>query len=53
MIKLNRQGESLETAIEKIEQKIKELKEKAEAIENKAGDEDRGFTTSEKNDTTN
>ena len=49
MIKLNKQVESLETIIEKIENKIAELRKKKEAIEEKAGDEDRDFTTAEQN----
>ena len=47
MIKLNKQVESLETIVEKIENKIAELRKKKEAIEEKAGDEDRVFTTAE------
>lgn len=49
MIKLNKQVESLEYIIEKIENKIAELGKKKEAIEEKAGNEDRDFTTAEQN----
>lgn len=47
MIKLNRQIDSLESAIEKIEEKIKNLAKKRNAIEEKAAEDDREFTGSE------
>ena len=49
MIKLNRQIDSLESAIEKIEEKIQNLTKKRNAIEEKAADDDREFTGSELN----
>lgn len=49
MIKLNRQIDSLESVIEKIEEKIQNLKKKRNAIEEKAAEDDREFTDSELN----
>lgn len=49
MIKLNKQVESLENVVAKIERKIWELEEKKDAIEENAGDEDRDMTKAEWN----
>lgn len=49
MIKLNKQVESLENIIEKIEQRIEVLRLRKDAIEEKAGDEDRDMTQAEWN----
>ena len=47
MIKLNRQVESLEDIIHKIEMKIEELEEKKQAIIDNACDHDRELTSAE------
>lgn len=47
MVKLNKQVNSLENVIEKIERKIEELSDKMDAIQETACDEDRELTSRE------